>query len=373
MSYRVPFVNYPLQYRNLEKEIDTAIKRVLSNGDLILRSDVQEFESNMASFVGTKYGVGVNSCTDALILSLKAARIGEGDEVITVSHTFFATIEAIVHCRAKPILVEVGEDFVMDVKGIRKVITRKTKAIIPVHLNGHLCDMEEIVRIAKENNLSVIEDAAQALGAKLNSKMAGSFGLTGCFSFYPAKLLGAFGDGGVAVTDDEDIAEKIRLLRNHGQKNKTEIVLYGFTSRLHNIQAAILNVKFRYLNQWINRRREIALVYQNGLSEVKGIKLPPAPHADPRFFDVFQNYVLRAQRRDELFEFLKEKGVETLIKDPIPNHLHKGLGLSHFHLPFTEQLANEVISLPMYPELTKEQVEFVIDAVSKFYQSTRRK
>jgi len=370
MRYKVLFVNYPLQYRNLKKELDAAIKRVLINGDLILRSDVDELERNIASFVGTKYAVGLNSCTDALILSLKAAGIIEGDEIITVSHTFFATIEAIVHCRAKPILVEVGKDFVMDVKGLREAITRKTKAIIPVHLNGHLCNMEEIVQIAKENNLIVIEDAAQALGAKLNGRMAGSFGLTGCFSFYPAKLLGAFGDGGMAVTNDKDVAEKIRLLRNHGQKSKTEIVLYGFTSRLHNIQAAVLNVKFGYLNQWINRRREIALIYENALSEVKGIKLPSAPNADPRFFDIFQNYVLRSQRRDELFEFLKENGIETLIKDPVPNHLHKGLGLSHFHLPFTEQLAKEVISLPMYPELTNEQVEYVTDTVRKFYRST---
>ncbi|MGA8849138.1 MAG: DegT/DnrJ/EryC1/StrS family aminotransferase [Dehalococcoidia bacterium] len=367
MSYRVPFVNYPLQYRNLKKELDTAIKRVLSSGDLILRSDVEEFERNIAGFVGTQYAVGVNSCTDALILSLKAAEIGEGDEVITVSHTFFATIEAIVHCRAKPILVEVSDDFNMDVAQLEQAITPRTKAIIPVHLNGRLCDMEQIVRIAKDNNLIVIEDAAQALGAKLNGKVAGSFGLTGCFSFYPAKLLGSFGDGGVVVTNDEDVAQKVRLLRNHGQKSKTEIALYGFTSRLHNIQAAVLNVKFRYLNQWINRRREIALIYENGLSGVKGIKLPPAPNADLRFFDVFQNYVLRAQRRDELFEFLKEKGVETLIKDPVPNHLHKGLGLQHFHLPFTELLAREVISLPMFPELSNEQVNYVIACVREFY------
>ena len=367
MSYRVPFVNYPLQYCNLQKELDAAIKRVLTSGDLILRSDVEQFEKNIASFVGTQYAVGLNSCTDALILSLKAAGIGDDDEVITVSHTFFATIEAVVHCRAKPILVEVGEDFVMDIKGIREAITRKTKAIIPVHLNGRLCDMEEIVGIAEENNLIVIEDAAQALGAKLNGKVAGSFGLIGCFSFYPAKLLGAFGDGGAAVTNDDSIAARIRLLRNHGQKSKTEITLYGFTSRLHNIQAAILNVKFRYVNQWINRRREIALIYENGLSGVKGVKLPPAPNADPRFFDVFQNYVLRAQRRDELFEFLREKGVETLIKDPVANHLHKDLGLSHFHLPFTEQLAKEVISLPMFPELSNEQVDYVIACVREFY------
>ena len=255
MIYKVPFVNYPLQYYNLEKEIDATIKRVLKKGDLILRSDVEEFEKNMANFVGTKYAIGVNSCTDALIFSLKTAGIKKGDEVITVSHTFFSTLEVIVHCGAKPILIDVGEDFVMDVTKINEAITSKTKAVIPVHLNGHMCDMEKLVAIAKKNNLIVIEDAAQALGAKQSGKTAGSFGFTGCFSFYPAKILGAFGDAGAVVTNQEETAEKIRLLRNHGQKTKTEIVLYGFTSRLHNIQAAILNAKFQYLEQWIRRRR----------------------------------------------------------------------------------------------------------------------
>ena len=208
MSYKIPFVNYPLQYRNLEEEISKAIKDVLNRGDLILRKDVEEFEKNLASFLGVKYAVGVNSCTDAMILSLKAAGIKEEDEVITVSHTFFATIEAIVHCGAKPILIDVNEDFLMDADKIEKAITPKTRAIMPVHLNGRVCGMDKIMEIAEKNNLIIIEDAAQALGAMFENKKAGSFGLAGCFSFYPAKLLGAFGDAGAVVTNDETIFER---------------------------------------------------------------------------------------------------------------------------------------------------------------------
>ncbi|OGZ79633.1 MAG: hypothetical protein A2528_02410 [Candidatus Staskawiczbacteria bacterium RIFOXYD2_FULL_37_9] len=363
---KVPFVNYPLQYKNIETEIDSAIKKILNNGDLILRQDVDDFEKNMADFLGVKYAVGVNSCTDALIFSLKSAGIKEGDEVITVSHTFFATIEAIIHCRAKPVLVDVGEDFVMDVSKVESNITDKTKAIIPVHFNGHMVDMDKLNEIAKRHNLIIIEDAAQALGAAFNNKKAGSLGLAGCFSFYPAKLLGAFGDAGIVATNDQVLAKNIRLLRNHGLRTKTEILLFGFTSRLDNLQAAVLNVKFKYLDQWIQRRRKIAEIYKDKLFDVKNIKLPF--NSGGRFFDVFQNFVIRAEKRDELFIFLKEKEIETLVKDPVPNHLHLGLRLDHFNLPLTERLAKEVISLPMYPELTDEQVNYVISCVKEFYK-----
>lgn len=391
MKYKVPFVGYKLQYNNLKEEIDEAIQRVLERGDLILREDVENFEKSLADFVGTKYAVGLNSGTDALFLSLKAAGIGKGHEVITVSHSFIASISTIVQSGAAPVLVEVCEDFLMDMKKVEDAITEKTRAIIPVHLNGRVCDMEKLMALAEKHNLIVIEDAAQALGAEFNKKKAGSFGLTGCFSFYPAKILGCPGDGGAITTDNPDIAEKIRLLRDHGQKTphqsklgagqgKTEIVSYGWNSRLDNLQAAILNVKFKYLPEWLKRRREIAGLYNNGLSNVPGVKLPPAPEgrgslneierpapdSDSEHFDVFQNYVLRVERRDELFEYLKENGVETLIKDPVPNHWQKGLGLSHFSLPFTEQLAKEVISLPMYPELINEQADYVVETIKKF-------
>lgn len=367
MGYQVPFVNYSFQYQNLKKEIDKALEDVLLRGDLILRKDVAEFEKNLTSFLGVKYAVGVNSGTDALIFALKAAGIGPGDEVITVSHTFFASIESIHHCEAIPILIEVGEDFNMDIEKVEEVITPKTKAVMPVHLNGRVCNMEKLMEIAQKHNLLVVEDAAQALGAKFKGKMAGSFGIAGCFSFYPAKLLGALGDAGAVITNDEEVAEKIRLFRDHGQKTKSEITCYGWTSRLDNLQAAILNVKFKYLPEWIKRRREIATEYNEGLSGISEIKLPPSPNSDERHFDIYQNYVLKVQKRDELAAFLKEKGVETLIKDPIPVHCHPGLSLLHFHLPYTEQLAKEVISLPIYPELTEGQIKYVIDCVRNFY------
>lgn len=362
---KVPFVNYSLQYKNLEQEIDSAIKRVLKNGDLILRHDVDEFEKNMADFLGVKYAVGTNSCTDAIIFSLMALDVKEGDEVITVSHTFFATIEAILHVGATPVLIEVGDDFVMDISKLEQTITPKTKVIIPVHLNGHMVNMEKLLEIAKKHNLFVVEDSAQALGAMQNNKKAGSFGNASCFSFYPAKLLGAFGDAGVVCTNDEALYEKIKLLRNHGQKTKTEIVMAGFTSRLDNLQAAVLNVKFKYVPQWISRRRKIAGIYAEGLREVREVKAPA--YNDSALYDVFQNYVLRAENRDQLFEFLKQKEIECLIKDPTPNHLQKISGMPHFSLPFTEQLSEEVISLPMYPELTDEQIQYIIESVKEFY------
>jgi len=376
--YKVPFVNYRLQYRESKKGIKKTIERVLSRGDLILRKDVEDFEKNLADFVGVKYAVGLNSGTDALFLSLKATGIGKGDEVITVSHTFIASITAIVQSEAKPVLIDVGNDFLMDSERVEKVITKRSRAIIPVYLNGRMCDMEKLMMIARKHNLIVIEDAAQALGASFEGRMAGSFGLTSCFSFYPAKILGCFGDGGAITTNNFKIAEKIRLLRDHGQKTpkaeqarygvkKTKIVCYGWNSRLDNLQAAILNLKFKYFKRWIKIRREIARIYNEGLSMIGNLRLPPAPDSDPRFYDVFQNYVLRAKKRDELFEFLKKKGIETLIKDPVPNHWHKGLLLSKFKLPYTEQLAKEVISLPMYPELTNNQINYVIECIRKFY------
>lgn len=362
---QVHFVNYPLQYNLLKKEIDAAISKVLTQGDLILREDVELFENHLSRIIGAKYVVAVNSGTDALIFALLANGVGKGDEVITVSHTFFATIEAIVHTGATPVLIDVSDDFLMDVSQLERAITKKTKAILPVHLNGRVCQMDTIMSIARKRNLLVIEDAAQALGATFKDKGAGSFGSAGTFSFYPAKLLGSAGDGGAVATNSKRVAEKISLLRNHGQKTRTNIVSYGFTSRLHNIQAAILNAKVPHLKSWTTRRRRIARMYHKGLSDVAPIVLPPYDGGGR--YDVFQNYVLRARKRDKLFDYLKKRGVETLIKDPVPLHHHKAIGLSRFHLPVSERLAKEVISLPMYPELTDKDINYVIRAVREFY------
>lgn len=363
---KIPFVDPKIHYQKLKDEILKVIDNVLSRGDLILRKDVEDFENNIANFVGTKYAIGLNSGTDALFLSLKAAGISPGDEVITVAHTFVASIAVIFHCGAKPILVDVGEDFLIDVSKIEAGISPKTKAIIPVHLNGRVCDMEKIMEIAAKHNLIVIEDAAQALGSKFNGRAAGSIGLTGCFSLYPFKILGAFGDGGIVTTNDEKINQKIRLLRDHGQKTKTELVCYGWNSRLDNLQAAILNVKFKYLPDWIQKRQEIANLYNQGLFDTPGVQIPPK--LDGKHFDNYQNYVLRVQRRDELAGFLKEKGIETLIKDPVPLHHHPALGMSYFQLPYTEKLSEEVISLPMYPELSNQQIQYIIGCIREFYK-----
>jgi len=365
--YKVPFVDIPRHYQKIKEEILNTISDVIARGDLILRKDVEDFEKSMASFVGTKYAVGLNSGTYTMFLALKALGIGPGDEVITVSHTFVASIAVIVQSGATPVLIDVKEDFTMDANELEKAITQKTKAIIPVHMNGRMCEMDKIMEIAKKHNLIVIEDAAQSLGAKYKGKMAGSFGLVGSFSLYPFKVLGCLGDGGVMVTDSDELAEKIRLLRDHGQKTKTEIVCFGWNSRLDNVQAAVLNVKFKYLKEYIERRREIASIYTQGLKSVKGVNIPPAPGSDSDHFDIFQNYVLRAERRNELVSFLKEKGVETLIKDPVPNHWQKGLGLSGFKLPITERLADEIVSLPIYPELDEEQIQYAISCVKEFY------
>ena len=366
--YKVPFVNYPEHYRRIWDEVIKAITEALSKGDLILRDQLKQFEENIASFVGVKYAVGVNSGTDALYLSLKAAGVGQGDEVITVAHTFVATVSAIVYCGAKPILVDIGDDMNMDVEQVEQAITPKTKAIIPVYLNGRMCNMERLMEIANEHDLLIIEDAAQALGGSFDGKKAGSFGLTGCFSFYPAKMLGAAGDGGIAVTDDGEIAEKIRLLRDHGYQRSTgDILYYGYNSRLDNVQAAILDVKLKYLPEWIERRRELVSLYHRGLSDLQELKLPLPPLSNDLFFDVYQNYVIRAKERDRLVAYLGEKGIEILVSWPKPMHHHDALGLKHFHLPKTEQISNEVLSLPMYPELRNKDVEFVVEAAHTFF------
>lgn len=371
MPYKVPFVNYPEHYRRIWDEVLGAITEVLSRGDLILRDQLRHFEENIASFIGVKYAVGLNSGTDALYLSLKAAGLGPGDEVITVAHTFVASVAVIVHCGATPILVDVDEDYNMDVGQVEKAISPRTKAIMPVHLNGRLCNMERLMKIATKRNLVVIEDAAQALGASFDGKKAGSFGLTGCFSFYPAKILGTAGDGGILTTNSEDVAEKVRLLRDHGQRRATgDILFYGFNSRLDNLLAAILDVKLKHLPEWIERRRELAALYHRGLSKLSSVKLPPPSGSQNRYFDVFTNYVIRARERDRLVAYLKEQSIEVLISWAKPMHHHDALNLRHFKLPMTEQISSEVISLPLFPELSNQQIEFVIDTIHKFYRGT---
>jgi dTDP-4-amino-4,6-dideoxygalactose transaminase len=371
MKYKVPFVNPQKQYRDHKKEFLKKIDEVFSRGDLILRRDLEEFEKKIAGMVGTKYAVGVNSGTDALSLSMEAAGIKKGDEVITVAHTFMSTISAVYHQGAKAVLIDSGEDFNMNTDLIEKAITKKTVALLPVHLNGRLCDMDKIMAIAMKNNLIVIEDAAQALGARLktkkgNWKAAGSFGLAGCFSMYPFKILGAFGDAGIVTTDNSEIAKKVRLLRYNGEDRITrKFYFHGYTALLDNMQAGLLNVKLKYFGGWLKRRRRLALLYKKGLEALKEIKLPH--FADNRFFDVYQNYVIRAKNRDELSDYLNKKGVETIISWLRPTHKQPVMQPNNIFLPETEKICREVISLPLYPELADKQVQYIVSLIKEFY------
>lgn len=366
MSYKVPFVDPRTHYARLKSEIDGAIIDCLSKGDLVYRQQLRSFEENLASFVGVRYAVGVNSGYHALHFSLLAVGIGPGDEVITVGHTFVATVSAIIHCGAKPILVDVTSDYNMDTDQVERVVTSKTKAILPVHLNGRVCEMDCMMAIADKHGLAVIEDAAQALGATYKGRKAGGFGTTGCFSFYPFKVLGGFGDGGAITTNDPNIARMVRLLRYNGEDRETgEYHHHGYTALLDNVQAAVLDVKLRYLPRWIEHRRKIASLYREALSGISQLELP---HFDSKnHFDIFQNYVIRTMARDRLQEHLKMNGIETLIHWPKPMWEHKSLGLGSLELPETERICKEVFSLPMSAETTTEHVDITVQAIREFF------
>lgn len=366
MAYQVPFVDPRAHYAKLKPEIDGAIIDCLTKGDLVYRQQLRTFEEHLAAFVGVKYAVGVNSGYDALHFSLLAAGVGSGDEVITVAHTFVATVSAIIHCGATPVLVEVGTDYNMDLDHVERVITPRTKALLPVHLNGRICDMDRLMGLASRHGLAVIEDAAQSLGATYQRKVAGSFGTTGCFSFYPFKVLGGFGDGGAVTTNDPQIARAVSLLRYNGEDRETgEYHYHGYTALLDNVQAAVLDVKLGYLPKWIEHRRSVAALYRQGLEGISQLRLP---HFDgEQYYDIFQNYVIRTTERERLNAYLKTNGIETLIHWPKPMWEHKGLSLPDPHLPGTERLCKEVLSLPMSAETTPEHVELTVGCIRKFF------
>jgi len=370
VNYRVPFVDPREHYRRLKPEIDAVILDCLARGDLVCRQQLRDFESHLATFVGVKYAVGVNSGYHALHFSLLAAGVGPGDEVITVGHTFVATVSAIVHTGAKPVLIEVGEDFNMDPNFLARAVTRRTKAILPVHLNGRVCDMDAIQAVADRHKLLIIEDSAQALGAAFRGKRAGSFGLAGCFSFYPFKALGGFGDGGAVTTNDYEVARMVSRLRFNGEDRISgEYHHHGHTALLDNVQAAVLNVKLRYLPQWIEHRRRMAALYREGLQGTSGVQLPHFGEEDR--FDTYQNYVIRTRERDRLRDHLESSGVETLVHWPKPMWEHRGLALENPGLPETESVCQEVVSLPLSAETRSDQVEIVVESIRSFYAFKR--
>ena len=366
MSYKVKFVDPVRNYHMIKDEIDAAYFSVMERGDYIDRQDLRQFEENLAKFVGTKYAVGVNSGYDALHLSLRAAGIGPGDEVIVPSHTFVASCSAVVNVGATPVLVDVGRDFNIDVDKIEEAITERTRAIMPVHLNGYMADMVRVMEIAEKYNLVVVEDACQSLGASMNGKRAGSWGLTGCWSFYPFKILGGYGDGGAITTNDPDVALFARRMRFNGEDRDTgEYHGHGFTCLLDNLQAAFLDIKLRHLPDWIVRRQAIAKMYYDGLSDLPDLMLPH--YDDPRRDHVYQNYVVRSRQGDKFSDYLKKNGIEVLIQFRKPYYKHEALNLIDRGFPETEALSREVCSLPMNVEISDEEVEYVIKVVRSFY------
>ena len=360
--------NYRRFYEFHRNEIDEAVSLCLSEGQLTLREEVWDLEKNIAEYVGTKYCATVNSGTDALFLSLLALGIGKGDSVITVSNTFIATIQAIVHTGAEPILVDVGEDELMNMDLVEQAIRPNTKAIIPVQYTGAVCDMARLQEIAKKHNLHVVDDACQALGAK----GAGTFGILNAFSFNTAKLLGGMADGGAVTTDSRELYEKICLLRNHWNVHQLSVdrndypqpeeMGWAWKSRLSNVNAAFLNVKFKTIDFILMGRKEIAERYNEAFS---GSDWLSTPHSvDGR---CWQEYHLRVPDREKFAKYLSDNEIETLTRDTVPNHKMRGLGLEHWDLPITEKLAREVIRLPLYEYLTDEEVAYVISTVRKFY------
>jgi len=375
----VPFLDLTRQYKRIKGEILSATQRVYEKGCFILGEEVSAFEKEFSHYCGVRYGVGVGSGTDALYLALKAAGIGEGDEVVTVANSFVATALAISFTGAKPLFVDIDpKTYTMDPNSLELLLKRqkakdsgrKIKAVLPVHLYGHPADMDSIMAIANRYDLIMIEDACQAHGAKYGRKKVGSFGAMGCFSFYPTKNLGGYGDGGMVVTNHKRYDQNLRLLRCYGERKKYEHILKGHNSRLDEIQAAILRVKLKYLDQWNEERRRKARFYTKMLSplgvvcssEKKGVR------------HVFHLYTIKTRKRDSLQAFLKKRGIETLIHYPIPIHLQKafkGLGYRERDFPLTNQWSRKILSLPFFPEMKECEMEEVAQQIKDFFMGSR--
>jgi dTDP-4-amino-4,6-dideoxygalactose transaminase len=372
-TQEIPLVDLKAQYVTIREEVRKAIDEVLDSMQLTIGPNVKAFDQEFASYIGTRHSIGVGSGTDALQLAIRACGVSSGDEVITVSHTFFATVEAILYANARPILVEVDDrNMLMDPAAVAAAITPRTKAIIPVHLYGRTVDMKPLRQIAQDRNITIIEDAAQAHGALLDDgKKAGTAGRVNCFSFYCSKNLGAYGEAGSITTNDDRLAEELRALREHGQSTRYYHPVIGYNARLDELQAAILRIKLRRLEQWNARRRELARMYDERLKG-SGVTTPEIPSDIRRH--VFYTYTIRVPggRRDDLRKFLGERGIGTQIHYPVPIHLQQSaefLGYRKGDLPVTEKVAGEVLSIPMFAELSGEQVDRVATAIREFMKA----
>lgn len=366
---KIPYTNITEQHKAIKNELLEAVGRVLDSGKFILGDETKLFEENFAKLIGTKYAIGVNSGTDALFIALKALGIKQGDEVITAPNSFLSTATSIVHAGAKPVFVDVKENYLIDDNLIENKITDRTKAILPVHLTGRPCNMDKIMEIAENHRIHVVEDCAQAVTAQWNSKRAGSFGI-GCFSLHPLKTLSACGDGGIITTDNIDLYTKLLQLRNIGLKNRNESDILGFNSRLDDIHSSILNVKLKYLEKWTDGRRKIAEKYRSRLEQLNIRDITYIPRDEDREYAVYHTFILNLEMRDILAEFLERNGIETKIHYPIPIHKQKCfayLNTIDRELPKTLSQAKHIISLPSYPELTDEQIDYICNRLKEFY------
>jgi len=363
---RIPFVDLKAQYESIKEEIDKAISNVILDSAFVGGKYIKLFERNYANYLGTKHCIGVGNGTDALFIVLKTLGIGEGDEVISAANTFIATSEAITMTGAKVVFVDCDNNtYNIDVKKIEKAIANKTKAIIPVHLYGQPADMDPIIEIAQKYNLYIVEDCAQAHGAVYKGRKAGAIAPIACFSFFPSKNFGAYGDGGMIVTNDEELSQKAKMLRDYGQAKKYHHELQGQNSRLDSIQAAVLLAKLPHLDTWNDNRRKSAQLYNELLSDVE----VTTPVEGEGYRHIYHLYVIRTKKRDEMLEYLKTKDVFCGIHYPIPIHLqnaYKDLPYKKGDFPITEEYADEILSLPMYPELTEEQIHYVVDRTEEF-------
>lgn len=365
----VPYFDLPAQIRSLRAELDAALARAMENCTFCLGPDVAQFEKDFAKYCGAAHCLGFNSGTSALHVAMILAGVGPGDEVITTPYTFIATSWAISYVGAKPVYVDIDETtFNLDPKLVERAITPRTKAILPVHLYGHPCELDTLLEFGRKHNLPLVEDACQAHGAKYKGKTVGTFGQSACFSFYPAKNLGALGEGGALVTNDAKLAARAKSLREHGSTVRYHHDEIGFNYRMEGFQGAVLGVKLKHLAKWTERRRAIAKIYSDLLDETP-LRLPREA-ADCE--SAWHLYTVRHARRDELKKFLEERGIGSAIHYPLPLHLQKAyahLGYKPGDLPVAEKASREVLSLPMYPELTDKQIQRVTDVVKEFFRA----
>ena len=364
----IPFFDYPSVFLSEEKELVATFRDVGRRGAFILQEDLAQFERNLAAFLDARQAWGVANATDALLIALRAVGLEAGDEVVFASHTMVATAAAIHFAGATPVPVECGADHLIDPLAVEHAVTARTRAFLPTQLNGRTADMDALASIADRHGLTIIEDAAQALGSRFKGKCAGTFGVAAAISFFPAKVLGCLGDGGAVIANHPDVAERVFQLRDHGRRADGEIASWGLNSRLDNLQAAILDYRLRGYTQVIERRRALARIYRERLQPLEQLRLPPGPDGDPEHFDVFQNYEIEAARRDDLRAFLKQRGIGTAVPwGGKAVHQWKALGFAQ-RLPFTEQLFERLLLVPLNLSLTDDDVHQVCDALEDFYR-----